>query len=82
MAGMPESSAIRHEVDARHFGDERIALRHVTDGCTYLLCIRVMSCPKICGRARSRGMKAEQGVDERSLARAVGPDNLIARPLR
>ncbi len=58
-------------MDAGHFCDERIALRHITDGGTHLLRIARDVLTEDVRRSRSRRVKAQQCVDERSLTRTI-----------
>src|SRR5688572_23737073 len=79
-----DARKLRHQtnkMNARHFGDERIPLRHVTDGRTYLLRITRDVLPENVRRPGSRRMKAEQSVDKRSLTRTVRPQQADSAPV-
>src|SRR4028118_2010965 len=56
---------------ARHLGDKRIALGHVADEAANLFGVGRDVLTEDARRARVRGMKAQERVDERGLPRAV-----------
>src|SRR5688572_28437684 len=61
-------------MDSAHFGDERIPLRHVADqGSNLFSFVRNVQPEDLRSAGRSL-MKAEQSVDERSFAGAVGTE--------
>src|ERR1043165_2939416 len=61
------------EMDAGHFGDERIALRHIADEGAYLFRSGHDVLAEDVRRAACRRMKAEQGMYERRFPCAVWP---------
>src|SRR5262249_40319113 len=62
-----------HEVDARHPGNKRVALGHVTDQAFDLIRLAANVAAEDSRGAGRRSMKTEQGVNQGGLAGAVRP---------